>query len=252
MIGIRFLITNCFKIISERTRASVMIRQFARNITPPLNAMRAMTDLIDLALDEDSINDARFYLKQLNFQIHVLNELANDLSVPQQLKKGTLQVNLIPYDLNDGLQRAVDDVGDIASFQGVNILYDLAPQLKPALVDVACLRQALWNLLIVIIHTSRPNSTLTIRTWPQGKWYYASIMGDFAVSELPEQPKPSQNELILPANEGNDHAGYTHFRLHAAQALIQAMNGQVFVRTSTDAQAAVTLVFGMSESNPPS
>lgn len=204
-----------------------LVGDISHELRTPLTRMRCQVE----AMQDGVAPPTPEALRQINYEIRVLERLVDDLQDLSLSDAGQLKVNPTPLRI-DELIRAVT--------VNLAVEFDLAPNLPPVLADARRVRQVLRNLLDNALRHAPADSTVTISARRQSTMIEVRVQ-DGGPTIPPEQLGLVFERFHQPDSPSHRADGGTGLGLAIVKHLVQAHGGRVWAESAPGEGA--TLIF---------
>ncbi len=213
---------------------SQFLANMSHEIRTPMNAVIGLTYL---ALQDTPSPRQQDYLEKIKNASHSLLDIINDILDLSKIEAGQLDIEEIPFNLNDLLDQLSDVTVSKAAEKRIEVIFDIDRQLPTQLIgDPSRLRQILVNLVSNAIKFTEQGEII-IRSW--GHFSEGEGALHFAVEDSGIGMSKTQMERLFQTFSQADSStsrryGGTGLGLSISRQLTEMMGGAIEVESEPD------------------
>jgi two-component system sensor histidine kinase/response regulator len=221
----------------------------AHDLKNPLFAITGLAELIQLSIDDSSMETVEECLKEISEHAQMIAttsqqmyELIKKLLDVNAIESGKLKLSLKKLDLRQSLQTVVKNYLQRANAKNIHLQIQSPPQEYPIFADKIAIRQILENLVSNAIKYSPPKKNVIIRLTQNENEVLCEIQD--------EGPGLNEEEIVKLFRKfsrlGKKTTGGEHssgLGLFIVKKLVEAMNGKVWCKSELGKGATFIVEF---------
>jgi len=147
---------------------SEFLANMSHELRTPLNAIIGFSQIIEMQLQEKSIEKLAEYLSYIKTSGEHLLDMVNDILDLSKIEAGKIELDIRPFNLKDTLISIPTHVKSLAMKKGLRVELDIAPELGMISGDEVRIKQVVYNLLSNAIKFTESGRRIGIKAHQQG------------------------------------------------------------------------------------
>jgi len=144
---------------------SEFLANMSHELRTPLNAIIGFSQIIEMQLQEKSIEKLAEYLDYIKTSGEHLLDMVNDILDLSKIEAGRTELDIKPFNLRETLMSIPTHVKSLAMKKGLQVELDIAPDLGMIRGDEVRIKQVVYNLLSNAIKFTESGKRIGIRAY---------------------------------------------------------------------------------------
>lgn len=217
---------------------SLFLATMSHEIRTPLNGILGFTELV---LNSELGKEQRQNLEMVQRSGDILLNIINDILDFSRIESGKLELEEVDFELVECIEEVLDLHAPAASAKGVDLLYDVAPDIPAYLRgDITRLRQVLMNLASNAIKFT-PKGTISILVTRKDQILHVAVE-DTGIGFAPEKAE----SLFKSFHQEDASTTRTHGGTGLGLAICRSLIGRMGGTISANSNPGIKTVFSFA------
>jgi signal transduction histidine kinase/putative methionine-R-sulfoxide reductase with GAF domain len=250
----RELETRALELAEANRLKNQFLATISHELRTPMNSIIGFSDTLLSGLYGDLNEKQASRIERIQRNGYSLLTLIDDLLDLSKIDAGRMPLKIEQVDVHESIMAVAQSMEAQATQQGLEMAFEIEPDLPPARADTQRLRQVITNLLSNAIKFTREGS-ITIRgkrVERNGAPFVEITMADTGIGINPDDQAIIFDEFRQVDGSSTRMFGGTGLGLAITKRLIEMMDGTIWVTSEPEHGSEFSFVLPVAESEDPS